>query len=240
MRRMENLLMIGRTVLAKSGEAATILDWRGSDIEAEQMCITVGTTRPPLSNGPFFFGTYGPRIQDGILETAVGGTVNQGPAALIEYGIGGFSQVIVIDAFPEQTIVVPASFIRVQVYNGDFPAGAQVEFFATVSRGIGKTSIPAKWSTSTLVGAGIGYEQRMPPYAKEFMVSRVDNVTELSGPIVIEWRNEVLGGAIVQRLSFSAVDDIPVLRVPGNASKVRVSNPGANAQRVVATWFMEP
>ena len=141
------------------------------------MCITVGTLRkafdvanPNQTPNPL------PAVGD-VFAPAVDTKVKI-PFFVITYGIEGLTQQISIDLHPEQTIAVPASFVRVVAYNfvshliPETGASSPIEVWASVTRAVGKVPSAARSSESWQLSAGNLRSFWTPPFARRFFVSR--------------------------------------------------------------------
>lgn len=238
--------MVGRTVSVDPNKSATILDWEAEgDNGVEEMCITVGTIRASFDPAnPFLSVIPFPEAADTEVPD-VGGTPNKFPFFVITYGIEGVSQQITVDAQPEQTLCLPATFIRIQGYNftsATFPhlpgVAAPLRMWGMVSRAVGKVPSAARVSQRWLLTPANLRFAYVPPYARRFLIARNDAVTGAPGAITITMFDA--NSAIVEQRTFAAGVVVPVIELPAQVFLVQITNTSANNQGVGITWFMEP
>lgn len=222
-----DLGMVGRIVDIPVSTTSTMLDWDGSNIGTEEMVITVGMIRPTQNvNSSAVMNAYQPTIPVGA---GAGGAVRP-PYAIIDYGLDGLTNQIVIDAWPEQSVIIPAGFVRVRIY-----AQFAGTYFASVARSVGKPRTSAKL---TIYSIASPTTFTVPPFVKEVMISRIRIVAPFtSGAMLYEWMRDVTP---ISAINVGALTETGVIRVPGNVTGLRVTNQEGVGQTFVVTWFMEP
>lgn len=219
----------GRTILVPSGLTGTILDWKSDDDAAEEMLVTIGTSRPPATP---------PDPPTVVYHVpAIPGVINlYAPIAFVDYGIGGMTETIVVDAFPEQKISLPASFVRVRVFN---PGIADAHFFASVCRSRGNPHLGARYSETITIPATLSYSFNPPPYARSVKIVRALSPALTRGAIDVAWLNQF--GLVKDSASYAALIDVPEQTLPGESSALRITNPDAVQPLAVnIVWFLEP
>lgn len=229
--------MMGRTAVAKGKIALpldieTVLDWKSTDVGTEEMAIRVGIIRPPRQ--PAFTGLQFPDVYVGALSLPQ-------IKFIIDYGVDGFSETIIVDAFPEQSFVLPASFIRIQVLNISNPASAHpdINAFAVVTRASSKPSQNGvrHSKTSEIVAPAGSTADNIQPYCRRLFVSRNSQANTM-GAITIRFGSAT--GAI-QNMSFAAGVLVPTLDLPGDVVRVDVTNDEvALNQSITITQILEP
>lgn len=222
-----DLQMVGRTVEIPSGVTSTMLDWDGSNIGTEEMVITVGVARPTQNvNSSAVMNAFQPTIPAGA---GVGGAVRP-PYAIIDYGLDGFTNQIVIDAWPEQSVILPAGFVRVRIY-----AAFAATYYASVARSVGKPQVPAKL---TIYSVASPTTFNVPAFAKDVMIHRIRIVAPFtSGAMDVAWMRDATP---IWNQAVAALAEPGILRVPGNVTGLRVTNTEGVGQTFVVTWFTEP
>lgn len=228
---MTQRAMLGRVQGIDARAAQTILDWHGDDGGAEMVAVTVGYQRNLYSVADFQAGVPGDS-KPGLKSFA-----------LIEFGVEGFSTFCLLDVFPEQTVVVPASFVRVGIFHfSDLPNMVPRQFYASVTRSPGRIAREGHYTERFIDRApGAPFARAfVPPFAKYVKLNR--NLTFPNagmGAVNIDWRDDA--GNIIQQNIFAAGVDVPEILVPGNAFQLSMINQEAvNHQDFYPTWYIEP
>ena len=219
--------MVGRVIEIPSGRTSTVLDWDGSNTGTEEMLITVGVVRPVVNiSDSTVMNAYQPSIPPGA---GAAGAVRP-PYAIIDYGHDGLTNRIVIDAWPEQSVILPAGFVRVQIY-----AVFSAQYYASVARSVGKPHVPAKLTIYSVASPTTFF---VPPFVKEVMVNRIRIVGPFtSGAMELAWMRDATP---IWDQAFAALAEPGILRSPGNVTALRVTNLEGVGQTFVVTWFVEP
>lgn len=200
----EDVPRVGRTNLVLSSnlqKVDTILDWRSEDSKARAVRLVLGRpdreskfgiqTSPPLLTPGETYLMYPIENQtQGIL--GVGRWIKYNVCALVEFGIEGHSDQMVIDAVPAQSVSLIASFIRVVGFNNS-AAVEDIEFQAAVAPDNGYPQVPARLTVNVQGrenGGGAflpGGEARIPVprFAKAVRITRGHDSNTPNAPLVV-------------------------------------------------------
>lgn len=182
---------IGRSVVVGRGSNRflTVLDWRSEDEKARAVRVIVGLARNDLSfevraNYPNAGQStvFYPFESSISFANRVGSIVRPGHLFRVEFGVEGYSDQIVMDANPAQSLTLVASFIRITAMNGIndaaiLPAGDTGErtFEACVIPDNGYPSAPVRLTQLVVADPahpGVSINVPVPRFSKRVRISR--------------------------------------------------------------------
>lgn len=226
---------IGINTLVTGQRSETILDWRSEDQNAADVRIFCGVDDGILNPANYIAAALPIVANTNVFPSRASGFANNVPPPVLKvtFGVGGVSNEFYMDASPQQSVVLPASFVRVEAVNIIPPAlpNSTIRFSATItkSQGAGKNEIYLTQYLSFLTG-GPDFGLNIPPYARRVRFTR--------GAIAVTQAWVLKFGAI-DFVNIPAGVETFELDIPGVGHLITMRGSGAAVDISLVQWKLE-